>query len=607
MTSSAYRSRSVTKKHETDNSSLADFIERDNRKILSAGSVQLFISTPQLDKWFKSSTGTVCFIKDGTKKSSYYFSLYSLMQGQLWEQEVQAPFTYKKLSLFFHYLSVIRFNYGFKFLCEDEAERFLSVVKKYSTENVEITLNTNTPDQVDSRSAKKETDSKKFQTSTPIGVSIFAKKKSPAGKSDIKAIDSVSSETISSSNGSQASPVTPPYTPSSRRSTSTYSERQRKIDKSEISCPFRCSCTDLHLNSTNAPVNSMPPNLPNLKRVQIDLNCKEQKQEVLSNYTTISPSKNKGNTILETTTAISNSSNLKYSSVKNITQRALSSSSAQVNQNLHESLKEHKMKRSKFFTGSVSSLTSSSESQSSCKANTPNPKEIAIKVPQNLEIKRKQVVTQTLSEELAEELEITKQILTQYNVPINRKITRVLRDYICQYGSVLAFNNAIQQADEKSKLNAFIASSCAAIYYANQSHAENSPRNLSKFETIYPTTPYKATSNIPIKVKPVTQQQHTPLLMQNKIITNLNVHRKDVNSLLPMSKQRSNSFMSVSNPGSRLATMPTAAALKSVQHHKLNLHHQRTHQLNQYTSDDNSNADAPPKPPRRPTQKINSS
>jgi hypothetical protein len=50
-----------------------------NQKVLATASVQLFISTPQLDKWFKSSTGTLCFLKDFSRKNYYFYRLYSLM------------------------------------------------------------------------------------------------------------------------------------------------------------------------------------------------------------------------------------------------------------------------------------------------------------------------------------------------------------------------------------------------------------------------------------------------------------------------------------------------------------------------------------------------
>ena len=48
-------------------------------------------------------------------------------------------------------------------------------------------------------------------------------------------------------------------------------------------------------------------------------------------------------------------------------------------------------------------------------------------------------------------------------MPINKNIIKVLREYISQYGSVEAFKTAIESAEEKHKLNTFVAASCAAI------------------------------------------------------------------------------------------------------------------------------------------------
>jgi hypothetical protein len=61
------------------NCRLTSLIENHSTKILAAASIQLFVSTHQLEKWFKSSTGTLCFLKDINRKSVYYFRLYSLM------------------------------------------------------------------------------------------------------------------------------------------------------------------------------------------------------------------------------------------------------------------------------------------------------------------------------------------------------------------------------------------------------------------------------------------------------------------------------------------------------------------------------------------------
>ena len=73
-----YRSKSVRRFDEV-NCRITSIIEKDNNKVLATAAVQLFISTPQLEKWFKSSTGTICFLKDLTRKNFFYFRLYSLM------------------------------------------------------------------------------------------------------------------------------------------------------------------------------------------------------------------------------------------------------------------------------------------------------------------------------------------------------------------------------------------------------------------------------------------------------------------------------------------------------------------------------------------------
>ena len=84
-----YRSRSVRRYDENANQ-LTSIIENDNikvkikllkfeknflkfnLKVLATASVQLFISTPNLDKWFKSSTGTLCFLKDFQRKNFFF-------------------------------------------------------------------------------------------------------------------------------------------------------------------------------------------------------------------------------------------------------------------------------------------------------------------------------------------------------------------------------------------------------------------------------------------------------------------------------------------------------------------------------------------------------
>ena len=200
-----------------------------------------------------------------------------------------------------------RFNYGFKYLCEDEAERFYSVIKKFTTENIEqISLsctstptnnvNTKTTTNDSSVSATPDDDHHKNQikcllmprsakntqnkkqhhfddqhvTSTPMGVSIFSSRthqqqqhqqqqnhqqrsrKISLGilstNSGIKSSDSVSSAGTIFSSGE--------FSSGSRRALSHFTGQ--RIEKSTISCPFRCSCTDLHLTPSQQSQTKSP-------------------------------------------------------------------------------------------------------------------------------------------------------------------------------------------------------------------------------------------------------------------------------------------------------------------------------------------------------------
>ena len=149
--------------------------------------------------------------------------------------------------------------------------------------------------------------------------------------------------------------------------------------------------------------------------------------------------------------------------------------------NLNE--KENRLsRRTKFFSGSASSLNSESATESQISdnggflSNLPHinymsQKRTTIAEPLSrydlrpFNSKTSNTAMKTLSQELAEELEVTKDILVKHNMPMNRTLIRVVREYICKYGSVQAFKNAIDASnDEKNKLSAFIASSCSSIF-----------------------------------------------------------------------------------------------------------------------------------------------
>ena len=173
-------------------------------------------------------------------------------------------------------------------------------------------------------------------TSTPMGVSLFSSSRqqqqqqkqkqqtrsrkfslgkmssgSGSGGGGIKNSDSVSTAGTIFSSGE--------FSSNSRRALSHYSKQ--RIQKSEISCPFRCSCTDLHLTPTSSttPIKKITTfvtpdsgvqnsnetnNLPTIS-LNVNNNAIENKDQQLNSNVTIvsSSSKTIGKTVdAETTT-----------------------------------------------------------------------------------------------------------------------------------------------------------------------------------------------------------------------------------------------------------------------------------------------------------------
>ena len=61
--------------------------------------------------------------------------------------------------------------------------------------------------------------------------------------------------------------------------------------------------------------------------------------------------------------------------------------------------------------------------------------------------------------------EMVKEILIQYNMPINKQLISTLRDYIRHFGGdVATFKRAIEtDADERDRLSSFVAKSNASL------------------------------------------------------------------------------------------------------------------------------------------------
>ena len=73
------------------------------------------------------------------------------------------------------------------------------------------------------------------------------------------------------------------------------------------------------------------------------------------------------------------------------------------------------------------------------------------------------------------ELEATKEILIKYNVPINKTLVNALKGYISQYGSVEKFQNSLKSETERNKFNSFVASTSAAYIAKVKNRAVPNP------------------------------------------------------------------------------------------------------------------------------------
>ncbi len=159
-----------------------------------------------------------------------------------------------------------RFNYGFRFICEDEAERFFSVINKFST-----CTEASAYQQTSGSFVKSILNSSRSQpcvSATPLGsiataaaavatVTVMANSNHSSSTNTLtnwSSSGSTTGSTIKAVAKFVCSPDSSSSNDTPRRSRKpTHSiERKRKIDKRDISCPFRCSCSDLHLQKAEA-------------------------------------------------------------------------------------------------------------------------------------------------------------------------------------------------------------------------------------------------------------------------------------------------------------------------------------------------------------------
>ncbi|KAL7669853.1 hypothetical protein ACOME3_004802 [Neoechinorhynchus agilis] len=99
--------------------------------------VQLLQSRPpQHSEWDHVHSGVLCFVKDYVCRS-YFFRLYSLEHGKLWEQEFHRGFNYQKLTDTFHCFESGQCMTALNFVDKTDANTFSYVVMKKIREKQE--------------------------------------------------------------------------------------------------------------------------------------------------------------------------------------------------------------------------------------------------------------------------------------------------------------------------------------------------------------------------------------------------------------------------------------------------------------------------------------
>jgi hypothetical protein len=139
-------------------------------------------------------------------------------------------------------------------------------------------------------------------------------------------------------------------------------------------------------------------------------------------------------------------------------------------------LNERKLHISLVSTASVSSSTANSQEHANNKHNLETTCSTLKKSDSPMGLKSLLSSRRNSVEHENPELEVTKQILMEYKVPINKKIMTDLRNYIAEYGSIDRFQNALKSESERYKLNLFIAQTSANLISKSQKSLNFSTR-----------------------------------------------------------------------------------------------------------------------------------
>lgn len=291
-----------------------------------------------------------------------------------------------------------------------------------------------------------------------------------------------------------------------------------RIDKSEISCPFRCSSTDLN--------------------VRTDMSEKADSQETAS-------------------------ATPKYPIM---VKRALSSAS-QTSTSTKQINMSTNQQQAKFLSGSTSTINTLSINAVEMHS-SPETIQSTPKIPS-----RHKEIT---------EMDIIKDLLVKFNVSINKKMIKVLKDYINQFGGLEQFKKAMENKDEYIKLNSYIAATNATLV------RETMIKQQNKYQTVYPMNTIATPPSPIMATKACFLTPTTPIAALKKYepLTPFSISSKT----LSLSDRTPGRSSIVVNCIQQLARNETPSPLKQSSH---------------VFKSSNHDSNAPPKPPRRSSLKVN--
>lgn len=225
--------------------------------------------------------------------------------------------------------------------------------------------------------------------------------------------------------------------------------------------------------------------------------------------------------------------------------------------------------QTKFLSGSTSTINTLSINAAEIHS-SPETIQSTPKIP----IKHKEIT----------EMDIIKDLLVKFNVSINKKMIKILKDYINQFGGLEKFKKAMENRDEYIKLNAYVAATNASLI------RETVIKQQNRYQTVYPMNTIVTPPSPIMATKACFPTPTTPVAALKKYepLTPFSINSKTL-ALSDRTPVRSSILV---NCIQSLTRNETPSPLK--QSHVLKSSAALSHDSN-----------APPKPPRRSSLKVN--